>query len=235
MPGKNTIKQYIAGGFYHIYNRGVEKRNIFLDNQDYRVFLNYLKIYLSPRNIILEEIKGDYGLTEEEKTEKIIEISHLNNFYNKIELVCFILMDNHFHFLLRQKESNDIEAFMRSLNTRYVKYFNSKYLRIGPLFQGRYKGILIEKEEYLLHLSRYIHINSREILDKEKNLTSYPWSSYPAYLGKTNISWLKKDYLLSYFKKTNGFGFNSYQGFVEGYQDKQENTEYYRELLIDLD
>ena len=228
MPGKNTIKQYVADGFYHIYNRGVEKRNIFLDDQDYRIFLNYLKIYLSPRNIIIEEMKNDYNLTEEEKTEKIIEISHLNNFNNKIELICFILMDNHFHFLLRQKECNDIEMFMRSLITKYVKYFNFKYQRVGPLFQGRYKGILIEKEEYFLYLSRYIHINV-------KDLTSYPRSSYPAYLGKTNIPWLSKKYLNNYFKKCKGFGFNSYQGFVEGYKNNPEDIEYYKSLLVDLD
>lgn len=233
MPAKNTLKQYVPGGFYHIYNRGVEKRDIFLDNQDYRVFLNYLKIYLSPRNTILEEIECDYSLTEEEKTKKIIEISHLNNFSNKIELICYVLMNNHFHFELRQKEKDDIEIFMRSLVTKYVKYFNFKYQRVGPLFQSRYKGILIEKEEYLLHLSRYIHINPKEIIKKNEDLISYPWSSYQVYVGKTNISWLSKEYLQNHFKNYKGFGFNSYQRFVEGYKDK--DNEYYRKLLLDLE
>lgn len=234
MPAKNTLKQYVPGGFYHIYNRGVEKRDIFLDNQDYRVFLNYFKIYLSPKEEILKEIKAREDLSDEIKAKKILEIVSLNNFHNKIDVFCFTLMENHFHIELRQKGGRDIETFMRSLSTKYVNYFNNKYERIGPLFQSRYKGILIEKEEYFLHLSRYIHTNSREILNKEKDLNSYPWSSYPAYLGKNNFSWLKKDYLLSYFKNTKGFGFNSYQGFVEGYKEKtQEEADLYKELLLD--
>jgi len=74
MPAKNTLKPYIAGGFYHIYNRGVEKREIFLDDQDRKIFLYYLKIYLSPKELIFNEIKADQSLTEEEKAEKINEI-----------------------------------------------------------------------------------------------------------------------------------------------------------------
>jgi len=234
MPAKNTIKKYVSGGFYHIYNRGVEKRDIFLDDQDYRVFLNYLKIYLSPKEEIIKEIKADENLSDEIKAKKILEIVSLNNFHNKIDVFCFTLMENHFHIELRQKESRDVELFMRSLCTKYSRYFNRKYERVGPLFQGRYKGILIEKEEYFLHLSRYIHTNPIEILDKEKDLTSYPWSSYPAYLGKMNFSWLKKDHLLSYFKNTKGFGFNSYQGFVEGYKEKTQNQkDLYKKLLLD--
>jgi len=234
MPAKNTLKQYVPGGFYHIYNRGVEKRDIFLDDQDRRVFLNYLKIYLSPKEEILEEIKTNKNLSDEVKAKKTLEIINLNNFYNKIDVFCFILMKNHFHIELRQKESRDIEIFMRSLSTRYGRYFNERYQRVGPLFQGRYKGILIEKEEYFLHLSRYIHTNSIEILGKGKDLVSYLWSSYPAYLGKTNFNWLKKDYLLGYFESVKGFGFGSYQGFVEGYKkETEEERDLYRKLLFD--
>jgi len=235
MPTKYSLKTYIAGGFYHIYNRGVEKRRIFLDDQDYRVFLYYFKIYLSSKEVILNEIKVDMTLTEEEKAEKIIEISRLNNFYKKIDLICFVLMNNHYHLLLRQEEKNCIEMFMRSLNTKYVKYFNFKYQRVGPLFQSRYKGVLIEKEDYFLHISRYIHLNPLEILSSEKNLVSYPWSSYSAYLRKQNITWINKTYLKEYFKKFNGFNFNSYQGFVEGYKEQEEEKTNYRKILFDLE
>ena len=234
MPAKNTLKLYVAGGFYHIYNRGVEKREIFLDDQDRKVFLYYLKIYLSPKELIFNEIKANKILTEEEKAEKIIEISKLNNFYKKIDLICFVLMKNHYHLLLRQEEKNGIEMFMRSLNTKYVKYFNFKYQRVGPLFQSRYKGVLIEKEEYFLHLSRYIHLNPLDILPKGKLPLSYPWSSYPVYLGKQKISWINKSYLEEYFKKFNGFGFDFYQGFVEGYKEIGEERAYYRKLMLDL-
>jgi len=82
MPAKNTLKQYVPGGFYHIYNRGVEKRDIFLDDQDYRVFLNYLKIYLSPKEEILKELKAREDLSDELKAKEILEVINLNNFYN---------------------------------------------------------------------------------------------------------------------------------------------------------
>lgn len=237
MPAKNSLKQYVPGGFYHLYNRGVEKRKIFLDREDYHVFLRYLKVYLSPKEKILEEIKMRNDWSDERKAKEILELASLSNFYNKIELFSFVLMENHFHLQLRQKESNDIERFMRALSTRYVKYFNEKNQRIGPLFQGRYKGVLIEKEEYLLHLSRYIHLNPKEIIGRGKNLVSYPWSSYSYYLGKfSNLSWVKKDTVLSYFKKVKGHSFSSYQGFVEGYKEEgEEETNFYKKLLLDAE
>lgn len=142
-------------------------------------------------------------------------------------------MPNHFHFLLRQREERAIEFFMRSLLTKYVGYFNRKHQRVGPLFQGRYKGVLINKEEYFLHLSRYIHNNPKEILPKEKKLIDYPWSNYTVYVKNWQVQWLKKDYLLSFFKKTQGFGFDSYQGFVEGYKEKDEDKEIYGKFLLD--
>ncbi len=234
MPALNSLKQYVSSGFYHIYNRGVEKRDIFLDEQDYKVFLKYLRIYLSPKEKIIEEIKLRQDLSDEEKLENILKIIRMNNFYNKIQVFCFVLMKNHFHILLRQEGERDIESFMRSLITKYSIYFNEKYKRVGYLFQGRYKGILITKEEYFLHLSRYIHLNPLEILSNKNKLSDYCWSSYPAYLDIKNIDWLNKDLILSYFKEKQGFGFSSYQEFVEGYKDIDKEKNFYKKYLFDL-
>lgn len=234
MPAKNSRKIYVPNSFYHIYNRGVEKRVIFLDEQDYRVFIYYLELYLSPKEEIIDKIKDQINLTEDEKNSRISKILILNNFYNKIELLCFILMPNHFHIMLKQIERNSMELFMNSLTMKYVQYFNKKYKRVGPLFQGRYKAVLIDKEEYLLHLSRYIHINIKELLDKNQLLSSYQWSSYPAYVKGLSINWLRKDYILYYFKKSNGFSFSSYQGFVEGYEETSEKEQnIYKKLFLD--
>lgn len=226
MPGKNVIKTYLEGGFYHLYNRGVEKREIFMDEMDYKVFLRYLKFYLLPKEKILEEIKDE---------KEAIDLLRINNFFKKIELIAYCLMPNHFHLLLRQKQRSDMEFFMRSLGSKYVKYFNKKYNRVGPLFQGIYKAVFIETEEQLLHVSRYIHLNPKEVLGKGKELIDYPWSSYPAYIKQWEVKWLIKQHVLSYFKKAKGFGFDSYQGFVEGYQAvSEEEGEIYKELFIDL-
>ena len=140
-------------------------------------------------------------------------------------------MPNHFHFELRQTNKKDMEAFMRSLITKYTMYFNRKYNRVGPLFQGRYKAVLILGDEYLLHLSRYIHLNPLELLSKGQLLESYHWSSYSAYVNNLSMNWLKKDFIQSIF--TN-YSLNSYKKFVEDYtEDLKENSKVHKDLLLD--
>lgn len=232
MPAKNIRKIYIENGFYHIYNRGVEKRPIFLDKQDYKVFLTYLDWYLLPKDDSIKKIKSQ-DLSEEEKNKKIFKLLSLKNFYKKIEILSFILKPNHFHFQIRQLEKRVIINFFQSIIGKYVQYFNRKYQRVGPLFQGRYKGILINNEEYLLHLSRYIHLNAEEELRKGQKLISYPWSSYIYYIYGYPPKWLNTKYILSYFEKNQGFSFSSYQGFVEGYKPQtQEEKKIYESFEI---
>jgi len=209
-------------------------QKIFIDEQDYRVFLSYLKVYLSPKEKSVNEIKDNDSKVENK--EKIIsEIYTLNNFFGKIDLISFVLMPNHFHLGLRQKNKKEIESFMRSLITKYSKYFNKKYKRVGPLFQGRYKAILIQSTEYLLYLSRYIHRNPQELLVKEQSLESYPWSSYPSYLNDIKISWLSKRLIISNFLEDNKFSINLYKKFVEN--DKEQlvgEFNIYKEFLLGL-
>jgi len=210
MPQKNSIKNYLADGYYHIYNRGVEKRKIFLDAQDYKVFLKYLKEYLSPtekpenlKTIFTLQGASFKGIPRQRK-----------NYLTQINLHAFCLMPNHFHLLLKQSMDNSMEKFMRSMCTRYSMYFNKKYQRVGKLFQGHYKAVLISEENYLLHLSRYIHLNPSE---HTKNLTE-AYSSYADYLKRRKTDWLNSKFLLSFFENATAPDFkkfNSYQKFVE--------------------
>ncbi|KKU88444.1 MAG: hypothetical protein UY16_C0007G0025 [Candidatus Gottesmanbacteria bacterium GW2011_GWA2_47_9] len=197
MPAKNELKLYIVSGYYHLYNRGVDKRLIFLDEQDYAVFLRTIKDALSP-------------LPPPDPTR--INSVLRKNLFNKVDLLCFVLMPNHFHLFVYQSIQNGIETFMRSIITRYVKYFNKKYERGGHLFQGRYKAIMVENEPYFLHLSRYIHRNPMP------NFKDYPYSSYPYYLGKKHADWLKIEPIHSFFGTLQRGIFSrisSYQHFVE--------------------
>lgn len=232
MPAKNSVKTYVENGFYHVYNRGVEKRSIFLDEQDYRVFLSYLKIYLTPNIEATSAINKNNNLDYEDKNTKIYRLNELNNYSKKINLICYVLMPNHFHLELQQIGKKDIGNFMQSLITKYTMYFNKKYKRVGSLFQGRYKAVLIFGKEYLINLSRYIHLNPLEILAKDQALESYPWSSYPGYIRNMEIKWLKKDYILSYFHE----GKISYKDFVESEDniDNQISLEL-KKLLLDYD
>lgn len=231
MPAKNSLKEYIEGGFYHVYNRGVEKRVIFQDPQDYKVFLSYLKCYLEPpQKIIFREItiKGQ-NFKRPERT--------LNNFFEKLDLLAFCLMPNHFHFIVRQTQQKSMEYFMRSLLTRYTTYFNKRYRRVGHLFQGTYKAALIDREEYLLHLSRYIHLNPVKetplhMEEKHKTLLN-SFSSYKDFVGKQRIAWVKPEVVLSYFDTNKPQGTGSYKAFVEDYLQEEENT--ISHLLLDSD
>jgi len=234
MPAKNSLKIYIENGFYHIYNRGVEKRSIFLDEQDYRVFLSYLKIYLSPVEESVNYLQNNDELVYQDKNIQISRLYTLNNFFNKIDLISYVLMPNHFHLELRQTNKKNIEIFMRSLITKYTMYFNKKYKRVGPLFQGRYKAVLILGYKYLLHLSCYIHLNPLELLSKGQQLESYPWSSYPAYISNINIKWLKSNFILTSFVKNQNNLFSSYKKFVEDYTKKlKEDNNVHNNLCID--
>lgn len=180
--------------------------NIFNDNQDYSVFLSYLKNYLTPKNIntLQKELSEATGSIQK---AKILREIKLNNFFDEIKLLAYCLMPNHFHFLIKQSSLNSIYYFINSLNTRYVMYFNKKYKRVGPLFQGVYKAVLVEDDSQLLYLSKYIHRNPAKIKAKPKvvsieQLLKQP-SSLPNYLGITNTTWVDTKTILPFFSKTN--------------------------------
>ena len=219
MPQKNTAKIYVENGHYHVYNRGVEKRKIFLDEQDFTVFLHYLKQYLSPPQAT--------GSSHSVTGLHLVRPRPIKTLHNELSLLAYCLMPNHFHLLLRQKTRDGMTKLLRRLCTSYCMYFNKKYQRVGTLFQGIYKAVLVDNEQYLLHLSRYIHLNP--VFDRVapcqgynacKKPIEYPFSSYQNYLGKKKANWLKSDIILSYFKtaqKTSLKDILSYQSFVEDY------------------
>ncbi len=214
MPQKNSRKEYGAGGYYHIYNRGVEKRDIFLDEQDYKVFLGYMKFYLEPPDLQGQALKDPEG--------KVISPSREpKNYSSQIELLSYCLMPNHFHLLIKQSTNRGIAEFMQSLVLKYVLYFNKKYKRVGGLFQGRYKTVLIETEEQFVYVSKYIHRNpidlltspSRPGLEGVEGICEYKYSSCGNYVGLFSQNWVKPQEISSYFKKIKRN--SSYRSFVE--------------------
>ena len=200
MPAKNSRKTYIENGYYHIYNRGVEKRNIFLDEQDYKVFLSYLKFYLEPPNLQGQALK-------------VAPSRQLKNYADQITLLAYCLMPNHFHLFVKQTAFNTINRFIHSILIKYSLYINKKYHRIGPLFQGRYKAVLIATEPQFLYLTKYIHRNPLDLPPTSPGLEGYPYSSYPNYLHHIHQIWLKPQEILSYFSRTNPS--LAYKSFVE--------------------
>lgn len=129
-------------------------------------------------------------------------------------LHAYVLMDNHYHLLLETTEAN-LSLAMRHLNGGYTSYFNRSHNRIGHLFQGRYKAILVEKESYLLELSRYIHLNPNRAKMKIK-LEQYPWSSYQDYIGsRIAPAWLNREPVLKNINERTDRAQTAYKKFVE--------------------
>lgn len=209
MPQKNSRKEYGAGGYYHIYNRGVEKRVIFLDEIDYKKFIGYMKLYLTPPNIINKKQKDVSGRT--------IPPSQIpKNYTEEIELIAYCLMPNHFHIFIKQISDMGMASFMQSLTQRYVMYFNKRYKRVGGLFQSRYKTVRVLDERQFTYITKYIHRNPLDILPKGPGpvgLAAYKYSSYGNYLGLFSQSWVNTSDVLSYFLRKNPR--SNYQSFVE--------------------
>lgn len=226
MPAKNTVKTYIANSYYHIYNRGVDKRTIFQDKQDYKVLLSYLKTALLPppdpktlQKTVTVQGSSFKGIPRQP-----------NNFCKSIQLTAYCLMPNHFHFLIRQVEIRSIEAFMRSVLTRYSKFFNQKYKRKGHLFEGIYKAVHVDEEPHLLHLTRYIHLNPIELTD---DITKW-YSSYAEYLKIRNTSWVKPDDILEFFEPGTLpmlRKHHTYKNFVENH--KEDSKEFLGKLALE--
>jgi putative transposase len=232
MPAKNRLKEYIADGYYHLYNRGVDKRIIFDDQQDYAVFLSYLKTYLLPKNEKELREKLDDPNIDYKTRDDILKLLRLNNFNETLDLMAYCLMPNHFHFLVHQTPAETIDRFMNSLCTRYSMYFNKRNKRVGPLFQGVYKAVVVETEEQLLHLSRYIH--AQALGSQGQALQIEQPSSYLNYLRQISQEWVKPDQILSFFKTAQKRGyrdFSSYQSFVEEY--KGEGLEIIHKLTLE--
>lgn len=231
MPSLNSIKTYKENGIYHIYNRGVEKRLIFQDEQDYSVLLSYLKTYLLPKEEqslikIISDPQSDWR-----QKDHALKLLRMNNFSDEIKLIAHSLMPNHFHLLVEQKSNNAIDIFMNSLGTRYTMYFNKKYKRVGSLYQDVYKAILVETDEQLLHLTRYIHRNPYLKLASQGDALRI-WqaqpSSLPEYLGERKTEWIHLEFILPYFSKINPN--LSYKSFVE----QTDDVSLIPNLLLDI-
>lgn len=189
---------------YHVFNRGVERRPIFLHKSDYVRACNILEYYSTYQTPIKY---SDYCKLSPEKQKFCLDSMTKNSSFSTLSY-CF--MPNHFHLLLRQHKDFGIQNAMMRLQTSYVKFFNTKYDRVGPLFQGEFKAVHIESDEQLVHVSRYIHLNPVVSgIVHSKSLESYIWSSFPCYLDENSDSFVKKSIVIDNFQSV-----DSYKSFV---------------------
>jgi REP element-mobilizing transposase RayT len=195
VPSRNVLKIDVDDCYFHVYARGVNRRTIFEAPEDFGVFLNLLKRYLSA-----QPARDSSGRL----------YPHL---YGKVELLCYCLMDNHFHMLLYQQKAGAMPQLMRGVMTSYSRYFNATYSRSGPLFESRYKGSMVDNDAYLEHISRYIHLNPG-------SWRIYPYSSLAYFTGALHADWLRPERVLSMFGSA-----GDYLNFLRDYEGQKHILE----------
>jgi len=212
---------FITGEYYHIWNRGVDKRNIFKLQKDYERFMMLLYVANSQGKLHLDNLINRLHKT-------FSEVLLLDKGQPLVSVGSWCLMTNHFHLLIRQEIDGGITKFMKKLGTGYSMFFNIKYQRKGALFGGLFKSKLIGKDDnYMRQLFAYIHLNPIDIKfpnwenDVDKSsfeiktfLDSYRYSSYQDYLGCDRIekNIIKPENFPNYFQNSKSFG-----SFVENY------------------
>ena len=185
----------ITGKIYHIFNRGVNKGNIFLEGRDYQRFLDSLRHYKKRTSKFSYE-KDFPASNDPGSLSKGLLI-------DRVEILAYCLMPNHVHMLLKQLSDNGLASFMQQLMSSFSHYINIKYRRTGPLFEGRFRNIAIETDEQLIHVSRYIHLNPL-VSGIVSDLMNYPWSSYAEYVSNKEEV-VSPGKILEYFKSNHDY------------------------------
>jgi len=184
-------EKIIQGEYYHVFNRGNNKQNIFKDQKDWIRLLFLIIYFQSPLNLrnISRQVyyfaKNEIFSLPEKTIKEIIDGRY-------VELIAFTLMPNHFHLILKELKVNGISRYMQRILNSYTKYFNTKNETSGHLFQGPFKIIHIEDDPQLLYLSAYIHRNIREIKNWTGKEHIFSYSSFKDYIGENRWGELLK-------------------------------------------
>lgn len=196
MPTNRKVV-FANGEYYHVFNRGVEKRLTFTNKYEFIRGMDSMDFY---RFAGLSIRYSKFLNLDKEKKELFLKEINKTNLH--VEIIAFCLMDNHFHLLLKQVKNGGIVKFMAKFTNSYTKYFNTKHNRVGPLFQGVFKAVHVDNDDQLLHLTRYIHLNPvTGYVVEAARLQDYKWSSYPEYINKVKTRISNKNQVLSFFKK----------------------------------
>jgi putative transposase len=216
MPIKYTKKSFLSGGMYHIYNRGIDGRRIFGENQDFERYIEEMKKYLDDNKETDNTIFKDERPYRKRHKEEMKLIGG-------VEILVFCLMPDHLHLLLRQNQTDAITKLMRRVNTGYVMYYNKKYKRHGPLFEGVYKAIPIKTAEDAVYISRMVHLNpvaasTRRFGPVEAVMGASPgeylYSSCRNYLNREESKWINTSLLMTEFGKLGAGRWKTYGEFV---------------------
>lgn len=210
---------FVVGEFYHIYNRGTDHREIVGDFFDRQRFLQSMIEFnvTEPIGSIYAQQFNPLSTPTTKWKQKLVNI------------VAYCLNPNHFHFILEEVSEKGIEKFMQKLGGGYTRYFNEKNHRTGVLFQGKFKSVHIDTDEYLLHVSAYVNLNDR--IHKIPRGSSC--SSWDEYMGNNKGEDIcSKDIILERFNNK-----KEYQKFTEDATQetlrRREEDKQFAELLLE--
>lgn len=204
MPSRHTAREDSPGSYYHVFARGASKQAVYKDDADKDYFL-----HLFGRHLGIEEVVSRTGY-------------RYPNYRGEVELLCYCLMDNHFHLLVYQHDQGSLARLMKSIMTAYSAYFNRRYMRSGSLFESRYKSSRITSDSYLLHISRYIHLNPR-------SWRRFRYSSLRQIQTATEPEWLQSNRLLELHPSR-----QKYLEFVADYEDNKQALDRIKHDLANL-
>ena len=232
-------RQIEVGTICHVLNRGVDKRDIFMNERDRFRFVHDLFEFNdeAPASEIVNInyfFKKDYSVIARPNVERRPR-------ERLVDILAFCLMPNHYHLMLREKIAGGITRFMKKLNMGYARYFNEKYKRSGALFQGRFKSVIVTNQAHFTFLPYYIHLNPLDLATPEwrerslKNfkkawnfLNNYRWSSHLDYCGQKNFpSVTQRNFLTSFFE-----GSKQYENSIREWLENLE-LENIKEIILE--
>lgn len=211
---------FYPGGVFHVYNRGVAKQDLFHDSQDYQHFLDTLSYYLESAPVLRFS-----RITPEDRT-KLFSMPAEKPL---VRILAYCLMPNHFHLMLREEVEGGVTTFMRRAMNSYTRAYNTRYKRVGTVFQGTFSAVAVNTHQHYLHLSRYIHLNPyvARLIDSPPD---YVWSSYPQYLRGNTSRLVQSEDILGATGGSEG-----YREFMEDYANYARDLSTIKSLLIEDD
>jgi putative transposase len=211
-------ESFVNDQYYHVFNRGVDKREIFSCGDDFARFFQSMEEFnsLTPIGSIYENSFNKIKPHEPQLGDPISKL---------VEFVCYCLNPNHYHFILRQVSDNGIEKFMQRLGIGYTMFFNNKYKRSGSLFQGRFKAKRVDSNEYLLHLSAYVNLNNK-VHGLGDLVSKSSWDEYAS--GRNGFCGDGKEIILGQFKNIEEYK-NFAGSSLEDIKQRREMKEFFLE------
>lgn len=197
MPTRNV--PLVSGQYYHIFNRGIDRRTTFSGISDYERALTSIWFYrISTTPFSLSRF---FSLKADDKKAFLKDFNRRDT---RVKVICYCLMPNHFHLLLKQSKENGISSFMSDFQNSYTRYYNIAHERSGALFMNQFRAVRIETDEQMIHLSRYIHLNPHTgfIVKTLEEIETFPWSSIGEFANRKSASrrFCTVDEVVSFFK-----------------------------------